>query len=108
MDKFEFVVPVRLVPHPNEPITEIYNVDDALAFLQNWDGDQEDQVYQTTFDHCFGAKVDLFTTEDARRALVSFCRIEGIAARDMPTVEIQAEILTSNSRSFRRHHIGNR
>ncbi len=61
MDKFEFVVPVRLVPHPKEPVTEIYNVDDALGFLQNWDGDQEGQVYQMTLDHCFGAKVDLYT-----------------------------------------------
>ena len=84
MDKLEFVVPVRLVPHPDEPVTEIYNIDDALAFLQNWDGDQEGQVYQMTLNHCFGAKVDLYTTEDARRALAGFCRITGMAARDMP------------------------
>ena len=57
MDKLEFVVPVRLVPHPDEPVTEIYNIDDALAFLQNWDGDQEGQVYQMTLNHCFGERL---------------------------------------------------
>ena len=95
MDKFDFVVPVRLVPHPQEPVTEIYNVDDALGFLQSWDGDQEGQVYQMTLDHCFGAKVDLYTTEDARRALAGFCRITGIAAPDMPhalMVDLDGEV----------------
>ncbi len=95
MDKFEFVVPVRLVPHPDEPVTEIYNVDEALSFLQNWDGDQQSPVYQVALNRCFGAKVDLSSTEDARRALAGFCRNAGISARDMPhavMVDVDGEI----------------
>ncbi len=71
-------------PHPDEPVTEIYNVDEALSFLQNWDGDQQSPVYQVALNRCFGAKVDLYSTEDARRALAGFCRNAGISARDMP------------------------
>jgi hypothetical protein len=84
MDKFEFVVPVRLIAQPDEPVTEIYNIDEALSFLQNWDGDQQGPVYQMALNHCFDAKVDLYSAEDARRALAGFCRIAGISARDMP------------------------
>jgi hypothetical protein len=83
MDKFEFV-PVRLIAQPDEPVTEIYNIDEALSFLQNWDGDQQSPDYQMALNHCFGAKVDLYSTEDARPALAGFCRIAGISARDMP------------------------
>jgi hypothetical protein len=95
MDKLDFVVPVRLVPHPDEPVTEIYNLDEALTFLQNWEGDQESQVFQMTLDHCLGAKVDLYTTEDARRALAGFCRITGIASRDTPqsfVIDLDGEV----------------
>ena len=86
MDRLDFIVPVRLVPEPGEPVTEIYSIDEALTFLQNCPEDRHGRVHQMALDYCLGAKVNLYTTEDARRALDGFCRITGIAARDTPEV----------------------
>jgi hypothetical protein len=84
MDRLQFVVPVRIVPDPAEPITEIYSVDEALTFLQNLPERAQGQVFQTAMNYCFGAKIEQNSTGDARRAFAGFCRVAGIAAKDMP------------------------
>ena len=72
MDRLDFIVPVRLVPEPGEPVTEIYSIDEALTFLQNCSEDRHGRVHQMALDYCLDAKVNLHTTEDARRALAGF------------------------------------
>ena len=64
MDRLDFIVPVRLVPEPGEPVTEIYSIDEALTFLQNCPEDRHGRVHQMALDYCLDAKVNLHTTED--------------------------------------------
>ena len=95
MDKLDFIVPVRIVPEPDEPVTEIYGIDEALTFLQNCPEDLQGRTHQMALNYCLGAKVDLYSTEDARRAFAGFCRITGIAARDIPqsfVVDVDGEV----------------
>ena len=84
MDRLQFTVPVRIVTDPGEPITEIYSVDEALTFLQTLPEKRQGPVFQTAMNLCFEAKIEQNSTENARRAFAGFCRISGIAAKDMP------------------------
>ena len=84
MDRLQFTVPVRIVPDPGAPITEIYSVDEALTFLQTWPEERQGPVFQTAMNFCFEAKIEQTSTDNARRAFAGFCRISGIAAKDMP------------------------
>ena len=84
MDKLQFVVPVRIVVEAGEPVVEIYSVDAALTFLQNWPVGRQGPVFQTAMNCCFGAMNDLMSAEDARKSFAGFARITGILARDMP------------------------
>ena len=83
MDHLQFVVPVRIMPVPGRPITEIYGVEHALEFLQNWSSGHSNPFFQTAVDACFAATVDIVTTEEARSALMMFVRVSGILAKDM-------------------------
>ena len=65
MDRLDFIVPVRLVPEPGEPVTEIYSIDEALTFLQNCPEDRHGRVHQMALDYCLGAKVN--RVHDRRR-----------------------------------------
>ena len=84
MDRLQFTVPVRIVPDPGEPITEIYSVDEALTFLQTLPEKRQGPVFQTAMNLCFEAKIEQNSTDNARKAFAGFCRISGIAAKDMP------------------------
>ena len=84
MDRLQFAVPVRIVQNPGEPISEVYSVDEALTFLELWPQGRQGPVFQSAMDYCTGAKIEQNSTEDARRAFAGFCRIAGIAAKDMP------------------------
>jgi hypothetical protein len=85
MDRLQFEVPVRIAPAPGLPVEEIYGVEQALDFLQDWPVRRQGPVYQKAFNACFGATVDVVKTEDACRALMAFCRASGLMARDMMT-----------------------
>jgi hypothetical protein len=62
---------------------EIYGVEQALDFLQQWPVRRQGPVYQAAFNACFGATVDVVKTEDACRAFLAFCRVSKLIARDM-------------------------
>jgi len=83
MDRLQFQVPVRIQPAPGLPVEEIYSVEQALDVLQNWPKRRQGKVYEAAFNACFGATVDVATTEEACRAFMAFCRISGLLARDM-------------------------
>ncbi len=83
MNKLHFTVPVRIVRSFGQPIEEIYGVDQALDFLHEWPAGRQGPLYQAAFDACFGASVDVVSTEDACRAFSAFCRVSGIMAKDM-------------------------
>lgn len=83
MDRLQFEVPVRIVPAPGLPVEEIYSVEQALDFLQDWSKGRQGKVYQAAFNACFGATVDVVSTEEACRAFMAFCRVSGLLARDM-------------------------
>ncbi|MDX8523790.1 DUF982 domain-containing protein [Mesorhizobium sp. MSK_1335] len=82
MDRLQFEVPVRIMPAPGLPVEEIYSVEQALDFLQDWPKRRQGKVYDTAFNACFGATVDVASTEEACRAFAAFCRISGLLARD--------------------------
>jgi hypothetical protein len=82
MDRLQFVVPVRIVAEPGQPVTEIYDVEEALAFLENWPGGRQGPVYQTALNGCSAAIADQMSVEDARTSFVSFARITKILAKD--------------------------
>lgn len=81
MDATQFLLPVRLVLRPGEPVTEIYSVEDAFAFLLNWPT-QKGPVFQRAMDACLAAAVDTVSSEEARKAFVRFARVSGLLARD--------------------------
>jgi hypothetical protein len=83
MDRLQFEVPVRIAVEPGLPVEEIYGVEQALDFLQQWPVRRQGPVYQTAFNACFGATVDVVKTEDACRAFMAFCRVSKLIARDM-------------------------
>jgi hypothetical protein len=82
MDKLQFTVPVRIKADPTAHVSEIYDVDDALTFLQNWETGRLGPLYQTAMNSCFAAKVDEVTAEQARRDFLSFAHIAGILTKD--------------------------
>jgi hypothetical protein len=83
MHKLHFAVPVRVTGSFGNTIEEIYSVDQALDFLQEWPVGRQGPLYQAAFDACFGASVDVVSTEEACRAFAAFCRVSKIMARDM-------------------------
>ncbi|TPL95269.1 DUF982 domain-containing protein [Mesorhizobium sp. B2-3-12] len=83
MDRLQFEVPVRIAPGSGLPVEEIYSVEQALDFLQDWPARRQGPVYQKAFNACFGATVDVVETEDACRAFMAFCRVTGLMAGDM-------------------------
>ncbi|TGQ54108.1 DUF982 domain-containing protein [Mesorhizobium sp. M1C.F.Ca.ET.193.01.1.1] len=82
MDRLQFEVPVRITPAPGLPVEEIYSVEQALDFLQDWPK-RKGKVYDAAFNACFGATVDVASAEDACRAFMAFCRVSGLLASDM-------------------------
>ncbi|SFP98966.1 Protein of unknown function [Mesorhizobium sp. NFR06] len=82
MDRLQFEVPVRITPAPGLPVEEIYSVEQALDFLQDWPKRRQGKIYDAAFNACFGATVDVASTEEACRAFVAFCRVSGLLARD--------------------------
>jgi hypothetical protein len=92
MNKLHFAVPVRVTGSFGNTIEEIYSVDQALDFLQEWPVGRQGPLYQAAFDACFGASVDVVSTEEACRAFSAFCRVSKIMARDMMAPsEVEAE-----------------
>lgn len=83
MDRLQFEVPVRITPASGLPVEEIYSVEQALDFLQDWPKRRQGKVYGAAFNACFGATVDVASTEEACRAFMAFCRVSGLLARDM-------------------------
>ncbi|NGN41523.1 DUF982 domain-containing protein [Mesorhizobium sp. CGMCC 1.15528] len=82
MDKLQFTVPVRIKADPTAHVSEIYDVDDALTFLQNWETGRLGPVYQTAMSSCFAAKVNEVTAEQARNDFLNFAQVAGILAKD--------------------------
>jgi hypothetical protein len=64
-------------------VEEIYSVEQALDFLQGWPVGRQGPIYQLAFDACFGASVDIASTEEACKAFTAFCRVSGLLAKDM-------------------------
>jgi hypothetical protein len=92
LDKLQFFMPVRIVVAPDKPVEEVYGLNQALDFLISWPSGRQGPVYQTALNACLAASVDEVSTEDARRAFISFARITNILAKDAPN----AVILTSD------------
>lgn len=83
MDRLQFGVPVRICVSPEAQIEEIYCVEQALDFLQNWSVGREGPLFQAAVNACFSASVDLVPAEEAFRAFNAFCRVSKLLAGDM-------------------------
>jgi hypothetical protein len=88
MDRTHFPLPVRIVTEPGEAVTEIYNVEQALTFLQNWPTAHGSPIFQRALNTCFAVTIEQGTAEEARRALAGFARIAGVLARDEPLARV--------------------
>ncbi|EHK53354.1 DUF982 domain-containing protein [Allomesorhizobium alhagi] len=53
MDKLQFILPIRIVTEWAAPVKEIYSVEEALAFLDNYPKGRESPVYQRAVNSCF-------------------------------------------------------
>jgi hypothetical protein len=84
MDKMQFPLPVRIETEPGEPVTEIYDVEQALTFLQNWPAARGSPIFHRALNACFAVTIDAGTAEEAQKALAGFARIAGVLARDEP------------------------
>lgn len=85
MDRMQFPLPVRIVAEAGEPVTEIYDVEEALTFLQNWPAAARGSpIFQRALNACFAVTIDEGTAEEARNALAAFARIAGVLAKDEP------------------------
>lgn len=92
MHPLHFAIPVRIAGSSGHSVEEIYSVEQAMDFLQEWPVGRQGPLYQVAFDACFGASVDVVSTEEACRAFTGFCRVSRILARDMMMpAEIEAE-----------------
>ncbi|NGO50391.1 DUF982 domain-containing protein [Allomesorhizobium camelthorni] len=96
MDRLQFIMPVRIVTEAGRPVTEIYDVEEALTFLQNWSGAPESPIYQRALNSCFAATIDQESADDARKAFMALARVSGILARDM---SVPAGVLESETRT---------
>lgn len=83
MRKLQFSIPVRIKIAAGRMVEEIYGVEQALDVLNDWPIGRQGPVYQIAFNACFGASVDVVSTEDAGRAFTAFCRVSGILAGDV-------------------------
>jgi hypothetical protein len=84
MDRMQFPLPVRIVTEPGEPVTEIYDVEQALTFLQNWPAAQGSPIFQRALNACIAVTANEGTAEEAQKALAGFARIAGVLAIDEP------------------------
>lgn len=82
MDRLQFLMPVRLVIEADQPITEIYGVDQALDFLLGWPTGRQGPIYQKALNACFSASVEQNSAEQARKAFFNFTKTAGILAKD--------------------------
>jgi hypothetical protein len=82
MDKLQFILPIRIVTEWGAPVTEIYSVEEALTFLDNYPKGRESPVYQRALNSCFAAGAGEDSADNARKALVAFSRMMGILAKD--------------------------
>jgi hypothetical protein len=82
VDKRQFILPVRIVTEWRAPVTEIYSVEEALAFLDNFPKGRESPVYQRAVKSCFAASAGEDSADNARKAFVAFARMAGILAKD--------------------------
>jgi hypothetical protein len=84
MDKLQFTEPVRIKAGSTAHVAEIYDVDDALTFLQNWQTGRLGPLYQAAMNSCVAAKSDDAAVEEARKDFLKFAYIAGILAKDEP------------------------
>jgi hypothetical protein len=82
MDKLQFIIPVRISPDADQPVTEIYSVHDAMTFLHEWPVGRQGPLYQAAMNACLSAMIEQVPTEDARKAFTSFARVANILTRD--------------------------
>ena len=83
MHRLQFAIPVRIAMVQGQPVEEIYGIEQALEMLAEWPSGRQGKLYQAAFNACFGASVGVVPTEEAARAFAAFCRVSGVAARDM-------------------------
>jgi hypothetical protein len=58
MDRMQFPLPVRIVTEAGEAVTEIYDVEEALTFLQNWPAARGSPIFQRALNACFAVTID--------------------------------------------------
>ena len=84
MNRYDFKIPVRLMPGPGEPVLEIYDVRHATEFLMAWPETRQTKAHQQALGACLSAAADAMPAEDARQLFVRFARLAGILSADTP------------------------
>lgn len=84
MDRLQFFSSIRLVRGPGQPIEEIENVAEALAFLRQWPAGRRGPVYRCALNCCSAVLASQMTAEEARKSFAGFARITGLLVDDGP------------------------
>lgn len=80
MSRLQFHSVVRLSCGSGQPVEEIDDVVDALAFLRQWPVGRRGPVYRSAHNCCAAAMTGEMTAEQAHRSFVGFARITRLLA----------------------------
>ena len=97
MDRLQFFSPVRITLGRGQPIQDIENVAEALAFLREWPVGRRGPVYRCALNCCGAAMAAQMSSEEARKSFSGFARITGLLVDGGPMA------LVAVTRAPRRH-----
>ncbi|MFC5386293.1 DUF982 domain-containing protein [Aquamicrobium segne] len=85
MDRLQFFSPVRVSLGKGQPVHDIENVTEALAFLHQWPVVRRGPVYHCALNCCMAALADQMNAEEARKSFIGFARITRLLVDQGPS-----------------------
>lgn len=85
MDRLQFFSPVRVSLGRGQPVQDIENVSEALAFLRDWPVGRRGPVYRCALNCCAAAMAAQMSAEEARKSFTGFARITGLLVDSGPS-----------------------
>ena len=85
MTSLQFISTVSVRRGRDQPVEEIDNVAEAIAFLRAWPAGRRGPVYRCALNACAAAMAAQMSAEEARKSFAGFARITGLLVEgDMP------------------------
>ncbi len=90
MDRLQFFSSVRVSRGRGQPVQDIENVAEALAFLREWPVGRRGPVYRCALNCCAAAMAAQMSAEEARKSFAGFARITGLLVDSGPSPLVSA------------------